>query len=116
MPQQGTSHIIRHDCPSRLHVDAGSPVYVDVMKNTPVCSDHELLMVDMEKSQEIFPYTDGTAPCDAGVGEDVSSGDETRADDAAPKRKYSKRGTGRALFRQTTTSDHPCLGCKYGKS
>ena len=94
---------------TRSLVDPGSAVYVDYMKNVPVCGERDTLTAPGDKHAAIYPSSD--------VGKDINEVEHDESDseddcneETPKKRNYPKRGTGRALFRQPSTTDSTLLG------
>ena len=80
---------------TRLHVDKGSPTYLDFMAKVPVANFNDLMRVSRSVKDATQSWSVGAADT-MGEEESASSGGEEIKE---PKRKYAKRGSGRALFR-----------------
>ena len=90
---------------SREHVDIGSGIYIDFMKNVPLLSDHDILKVDQQTKESVMPLL-GVDGADAAEDEDESEEGDTQA---SSKRKYPKRFSGRALFRTASNPEATVL-------
>ena len=95
---------------SRQYVDAGSDVYVDFMGKVPILPERDHLKVDLATKDEILPTLIAE---DAGGDEgDMEDGDGDDADQ--PKRSYSKRFSGRALFRTVSNPENTVFPGVFG--
>ena len=81
---------------AKTHVDKGSPTCLDFMSKYPVAKWVPRSVKDATQSWSV-----GDADT-MGEDESVGSGGEELKE---PKRKYAKRGSGRALFRQATVDE-----------
>ncbi len=95
---------------TRSLVDPGSAVYVDYMKNVPVCGERDTLTAPGDKHSAIYPSSDVGKDINEVVDEQDDSDSEDDNEDMPKKRNYPKRGSGRALFRQPSTTDSTLLG------
>jgi hypothetical protein len=86
---------------AKTHLDKGTPTYIDFMFKVPVAKFNDLMRV----SRSVKDATQSWSVCAAdtmGEEESAGSGGEEIKE---PKRKYAKRRSGRALFRQATVDE-----------
>ena len=94
---------------NRAHVDAGAPIYYDVMQRVPVASEGELLWGTPADRDRLLAIMGVDIPeaADTAAEPDPGSGPDEGADTAAAKRKYAKRHSGRALVRTPSSDQVP---------
>ena len=94
----------------RKHIDAGSPVYYDVIHRVPVATEAELLWGspgDRERLLAIMGADPVEAADTAAVEEGEGEGQGQDGEEENKRRQYPKRLTGRALVRQPSAEQVP---------
>ena len=88
------------ECKQRLFVDTASDVYVDFMQKVPITADADLLRAEAVIKEEIL----GQIGVD-GLSDEASGSEEVQDAPSEPARRYPKRNSGRALFREASNPD-----------
>jgi hypothetical protein len=91
-----------------MHVDAGAPVYYDVMQRAQVASESELLLGSPADRDLLLALLGA----DSAGGDEEADAEEDAAEEPdgkspASKRKYAKRHSGRALCRVSSSDQVP---------
>ena len=93
----------------RLYVDAGTPLYLDVMTQVPVGTKEELSTIDAQTYEELAAILGARPGPRSLLEQEAADNDENSSaeDDSPKKHRYPKRNQGRSLIRKPSTDEVP---------